>query len=156
MQNRKNLHDYGLVLAIIGILHLFMFVATVISGLVDGSVAATINSLDPSMQVAVKAVLGVLGGIMGLLVFADVLIGLKALKVSEKPNADKGHITAAKVFFVLSVLSAISNAINLFAGSAVVIDAVLNLASAALGAVVYVYFIQAAVAVRNDVINGAK
>ena len=156
MENRKNLHDYGLVLIVLGVLNLFMFVSSVITGLVDGSIAAALATVEAELLVAVKVVLGVIGGLMGLIVFADVLIGWKALKVSKTPNADKGYITAAKVFFVMSVISAISHAVTLFQGSAAVVDTVLNLVNAILGAVVYVLFVKAAQAVRQDVLNGAK
>ena len=156
MENRKNLHDYGLLLIALGILNLFMFIATVVAGFVDGSVADALATVEAEILVAVKVTLGVLGGLMGLIVFADVLIGLKALKVSKKPSADRGYITAAKVFFVMSVISAISAAVSLFDGSAPVVDAILNLANASLGAAVYVLFIKTANAVRRDVLNGQK
>lgn len=156
MQNRKNLHDYGLVLIILGILHLFTFVATVIASIVDGSTAAALATVEPSILVATKVVLGIIGALMTLLVFADVLIGIKALKVSRNPNTDKGYIIAAKVFFVMSIIAAVSHAVSMFDGSAPIVDAILNFVSAALGAVVYFIFVKAALAVRNDVINGAK
>ena len=156
MENRKNLHDYGLVLIVLGVLNLFMFVSTVITGLVDGSLAEGLATVDADILVAVKVVLGVFAVLMGLLVFADVLIGMKALKVSKTPNTDKGYITAAKVFCVMSIISAISAFVTLFDGSAPIVDAILNLANAALGAAVYIYFIKAAQAVRRDVINGVK
>ena len=154
MQNRKNLHDYGLVLIVLGVLNLFMFVSEVIGNLVDGSMAAALAGVDAGILLPVKIVMGVLGSLMGLLVFADVLIGLKALKVSKNPNTDKGYITAAKVFLVLSVVSAISAFGSLFNGSTPIVNAILNVANASLGAAVYVLFIKAALAVRRDVLNG--
>lgn len=156
MKNRKNLHDYGLVLVVLGVLNLFMFLATLIANVVDGSLAEAFTTVEPDLLVAVKVVLGVLGGIAGLLVFADVLIGLKALKVSKTPNADKGYITAAKVFFVMSVIATVSAIISLFDKSAPVIDTLLNCANSALGAVVYALFIKSAQAVRRDVLNGVQ
>ena len=156
MQNRKNLHDYGLVLIILGILNLFMFVSTVVASLVDGSTAEALAKVEAEILVATKVMLGIFGGLLGLLVLADVFIGIKALKVSKNPNTDKGYIIAAKVFFVMSVISAISAAVTLFDSSAPVVDAILNFASAALSAAVYVYFIMAAEAVRRDVLNGVK
>jgi hypothetical protein len=156
MQNRKNLHDYGLVLIVLGVLNLFMFLSTVVAGFVDGTMAESLATVEAELLVAVKVVLGVIGGLMGLLVLADILIGLKALKVSKKPNADRGYITAAKVFFVMSVISAISAAVTLFDGSAPIVDAILNFANASLGAAVYVLFVKAANAVRRDVLGGGK
>ena len=156
MKNRKDLHDYGLVLVVLGVLNLFMFISTVVAGLVDGTITEALATVEAEILVAVKIVLGVIGGLMGLLVFADVLIGIKALKVSKNPSADKGYITAAKVFFVMSVVSAISAFFTFFDGSAPIVDAILNFASAALSAAVYVLFVRAAQAVRRDVLNGEK
>lgn len=156
MRNRKNLHDYGLVLIILGILNLFTFVSTIVSGLVDGSVKDALATVDADILVAVKVVLGVIGGLMGLLVFADVLIGVKALKVSKNPVSDKGYITAAKVFFIISIISAISAFLSFFDGNAPIVDSILNCANAVLDAVVYFLFINAAQAVRRDVLGGVK
>ena len=122
MQNRKNLHDYGLVLVVLGVLNLFMFISTVVADLVDGSITEMLAGVEAEILVAVKIVLGVLGGLLGLLVFADVLIGIKALKVSKSPNADKGYITAAKVFFVMSVIAAISAFASFFDGKTLIVD----------------------------------
>ena len=156
MQNRKNLHDYGLVLVVLGVLNLFMFISTIVANLVDGSMTEMLAGVEAEILVAVKIVLGVLGGLMGLLVFADVLIGIKALKVSKNPNADKGYITAAKVFFVMSVIAAISAFASFFDGKTLIVDAILNFANAALGAAVYFMFVRAAKAVRRDVLEGEK
>jgi hypothetical protein len=156
MQNRKNLHDYGIVLILFGILNLFLFASSVVAGLVDGSIAKALATVPADILVAVKVVLGVIGGLTLLLVLADVFIGMKALKVSENPNADKGYITAAKVFFVLSVISAISAIVTLFGGNAPIVDAILNVVSSALSVVVYFLFVKHAQAVRRDVLNGVK
>lgn len=156
MENRKNLHDYGLVLIVLGVLNLFMFVSTMITGLVDGSITAALANVEAEILVAVKIVLGVLGGLMGLLVFADVLIGMKALKVSKNPSSDKGYITAAMVFFVMSIIAAVSAFASFFDGNTPIVDAILNFANSALGAAVYFLFIKAAQAVRRDVLNVEK
>lgn len=156
MQNRKNLHDYGLVLMILGITNLFMFVTTIVAGLVDGTFAKEFATVNAEFLVAAKVMVGVIGGIMGLIVFGDTLIGMKALKISKNPNADKGYITAAKIFFILSGISAISAFLSLLNGSAPIVDTILNLVNAVLGAIIYVLFIKAAQAVRQDVLNGKK
>ena len=156
MQNRKNLHDYGLVLIALGVLNLFMFVATVVTGLVDGTVAEALATVEAEILVAVKVVLGIFGGLLGLLVFADVLIGMKALKVSKNPTPDKGYIIAAKVFFVMSVIAAASAFATFFDANAPIVDTILNFANTALSAVVYVFFIKAAQAVRRDAIDGVR
>jgi hypothetical protein len=156
MENRKKLHDYGLVLILLGVLNLFMFVSTFIAGIVDGTVAAAFADVDADILVAVKVLVGIIGGLTGLIVVADVFIGIKALKVSQNPNADKGHIIAATVFFVMCVISAVSAISALFSGGAPIVDTILNLANAALSAVIYVFFIKAAQDVRRDVLNGVK
>ena len=134
------------------ILDLFMFISTIVAALVDGSFAAAFAKAEPDILVAVQIGAGVMIGLLAVLVLADAFIGFKALGVSKNPNADKGYITAAKVFFVLSGVAVISNAVSLFSGADVV-DTILNLLSATLGAVVYALLIQAAQAVRADVIN---
>lgn len=156
MENRKNLHDYGLVLILFGILNLFVFASTVVAGLVDGSIKGALATVEPDILVAVKVVLGIIGAIMALIIFADVLLGIKALKVSKNPNKDKGYITVAKVFFVLSIISALSAILALIDGNAPVVDNILNLANAALSVIVYISFIKHAQAVRADVINGVE
>jgi hypothetical protein len=156
MQNRKNLHDYGLVLIVLGVLNLFMFLSTVVAGFVDGTMAESLATVEAELLVAVKVVLGVIGGLMGLLVPADILIGLKALKVSKNPNTDKGYITVAKVFFVMSVIATVSSIFPFFDANAPIVDTILTFANAALDAVVYILFIKAAQAVRRDVLNGVE
>ena len=156
MTNRKNLHDYGLVLIFLSVLNVFMFASTVIAGFVDGSMQAALATVEPEILVAVKVVLAIIGSIMGLLIVADALIGIKALKVSANPTADKGYITVAKVFFVLTVIATIANLFGLFDNAADHIDAVLSFLNTALSAVVYFYFIKSAQAVRNDFLNGVK
>ena len=156
MQNRKNLHDYGLVLILFGILNLYMFVSTVVVALVDGSMAAALATVEPDILVAVKVVIGILGGFLGLLAFADALIGAKAMRVSENPTADKGYIFVAKIFFVVSAIATISSIVALIDGKSPIIDTILNLANSALGTIVYFLFIKAAQAVRLDVLKGEK
>ena len=153
MENRKNLHDYGLVLIILGVLHFFMYVSTIISSIVSGEMAAEFAKQNAGL--AVKIVTGVVFAILAFIVLADVIIGIKALKVSKNPTADKGHIVAAKVFFVLSVIAAVAALISIFGATKdTIIDCILNLSSSTLGACVYVIFIKAATAVRKDVLNG--
>ena len=156
MKNRKDLHDYGLVLILLGALNLFTFISSVVAGWIDGTTAELLAAVEPEILLAVKIVLGIVGGLMGLFVVADVLIGIKALKVSKSPNADKGYITAAKVFFVLSIVAAASALASFFDGKTPVVDAILNFASTASGAAVYFLFVKAAKAVRLDVLKGEK
>ena len=153
MKNRKNLHGYGLVLIILGILHFFKYVSTIISSVIHGDMAKAFAEQNAGL--AVKIVTGVVFAILAFIVLADVIIGIKALKVSKNPTADKGHIVAAKVFFVLSVIAAVAALISIFGATKDSIDdCILNLSSSTLDACVYVIFIQAATAVRKDVLNG--
>ena len=153
MENRKKLHDCGLALTIIGILNLFMFGTTIVSEIIDGSAAATFATVDANIVGAVRVVLGIIAILAMLLVAADVLLGIKALKVSKTPNADKGYITAAKVFLVLSVISTISHINTLIGGNALIVDTVLNVVNAVLNVCIYALFIKAANAVRKDVLG---
>lgn len=154
MENRKKLHYYGLVLIVLGILNLVTFVTTLLADCIDGTLAEALATVEPDILVAVKVVLGIFGVIVGLMVAADVFLGVKALKISKAPKADRGYIIVANVFFVMSVLAAVSHAGTLLNGSAPVLDTVLNLVNAILGAIVYVLFVKAARAVRQDVLDG--
>ena len=156
MENRKKLHDCGLALVIVGILNLFMFISTVVEEIVDGSFAEALATVEADILVAVKIVLGIVFAILALLVFADVLLGIKALKVSKKPNASKGYITIAKIFLVLSCIAVISHVISIFSGNASAIDSALNVANATLSVSVYTLYVIAAGAVRKDFLNENK
>ena len=153
MENRKNLHDYGLVLIILSVLHFFRYVSTIISSIISGDMAKAFAEQNAGL--AVKIVTGVVFVILAFIVLADVIIGIKALKVSKNPTADKGHIVAAKVFFVLSVIAAVAALISIFGATKdSIVDCILNLSSSTLGACIYVIFIKAATAVRKDVLDG--
>ena len=156
MTNRKNLHDYGLLLIFLSILNLFMFASSVIADSVNGSIQEALSTVEPDILLAVKIVLGVFGAIMVLLIAADAFIGIKALKVSAKPTADKGYITVAKVFFVLSIIATIANLFGLFNKSTDIVNAILSFVNTALNVAVYFYFIKSAQAVRKDFLNGVK
>ena len=156
MKNRKNLHDLGLGLIIIGVLNLFMFVSSLVGGLVDGTINEALASVEPELLGAVKVVLTIVTMLMGSLVFADVFLGMKALNVSEHPTADKGYITAAKVFFVLSVIAVVSTFVSLFDGNTPIVDAILNFTTVTIDACIYFLFIRSAQAVRQDVLNSKK
>ena len=157
MENRRKLHDSGLVLIIYGILQLFVFVGTIVDDLVDGRMINEIAAVDADIVVAVIVVLVIIGLITALLVGADILLGLKALKVSQNPNASKGYIIIAKIFMILSCIATISHAVALFGGNGgSAIDTGLNLASATLSVCIYLMFVTAADAVRKDVLNEAK
>ena len=153
MENRKKLHDYGLALTIIGILNLFMFGATIVAGLADGSVTEAMAVVEADILGAVKFMLGIIVVLMLLLVAADVLLGVKALKVSKNPNAHKGYIIVAMVFLVMNFISTVSQVKVLMSGSAPDVKVILNTASSVLTVCIYALFIKAATAVRKDVLS---
>ena len=156
MKNRQNLHDSGLALIFVGILNLFTFTSSFIAGTVDGSAAEAMATVEADMLGAVKVMLGIVTAFAAILVAADVLLGIKALKVSKNPNASKGYIIVAMVFLALSIISTISHVNGLIGGNANIVDAVLNVANSALNVCIYVLFIKAANAVRRDVLIGKK
>ena len=156
MENRKKLHDAGLAVIFIGILNLFMFSATFIAGTIDGSAAEAIATVGADAAGAVKVMLGLIAALIVLLVSADVLLGMKALKISQTPKTDKGYITVAMFFLVMSAISTILQISSLINGNAPVVEVVLNLVSSALNVCIYVMFIKAANAVRREVLIGKK
>ena len=156
MDKRKNLHDYSLLLIFLSVLDVFSFVATVIAGIVDGTVSDALATVEADMLTAVKIGLVVAAVLMALLAFAEVFIGIKGLKVSREPSADKGYIIATKIFFVLSIVASISFFVTFFDGNAPIVDTILNFANAVLDIAVYAIFIKAANAVRADFIAENK
>ena len=156
MENRRKLHESGVVLIILGIFNLFMFLATIVKSIVDGSVAAELAAVEPDIAVAVKVVLIVFCALLSLLVMADVFLGIKAIKVSKNPTASRGYIIVAFIFLVIVAIAIISNAISVFSGHGSVFDSSLNLGNTALSAFIYAWFIGNAEAVRKDVLNGEK
>lgn len=156
MENRRKLRENSLVLIIVGIFDLLLFGATIVDGFVTGAFNAELEKVDASLVSAVKIGLIVVGVIMALLVAADIFLGIKGMKVSANPTAKKGYITVAKVFMIMTCFAVISHAINIFGGKASALDSGMNLASAALSICIYVLFVNAAEAVRKDVIEGKK
>ena len=150
MENRKRLHDYSLVMILLSVLGTFNFVLTAIGSIVDGSLKSAFATVDASILTAVKIVFGFVAALMVLLVLAEVFIGLKGLKVSREPNADKGYITITKIFLVLNVIVIPSYVLSLVNNTAPVLDTVLSLINAGLDIVIYALFIKNASAVRKD------
>lgn len=153
MDNRKKLHDYSIVMICFSVLNVFTFLGTVISTFIDGSFDKSLNSVEADIVGIVKIVLIIFGVLMMILALSDALIGLKGLKVSREPNADKGYIVVAKIFFVLNVFAVISSVTSLINNTTPIIDGILSLANTVLDVIVYALFIKAATAVRRDVIK---
>ena len=157
MEKKAELRGNGIVLIVLGIFNILTFVATVVESLIDGTVSAALATVEADILVAVKVVLIVLCAIMLLIAGADILLGVKAIKVSKKPNASKGYIIVAKVFSILICIAVISNLISMFTGNAAfAVESGVNMASYALSLCIYSLFIKSAEAVRNDYINGTK
>lgn len=150
MENRKKLHDYGLIMILFGVLDLVTclsyYVPMLISGKFPQELLEHSDVINPSVVVYITIAL------TALLVLADAFLGMKALKVSKNPTADKGYIIATMVFFVFSIVIVILGVIALF-GAADIFDKILDLLLAVSTSVIYFLFMQAANAVRNDVIN---
>ena len=157
MENRKTLHDFSLIIILLALLSAFLFVGTLVSGWVNGSVDRLIASTDPSLALATKICIGVYAGLEICLILSQVAIGCKGLNVSQKPTSDKGYIVAAKIFFALSIIAAISAIFSIVgAKNGYVIDTILRFVSAALDVAIYGMFIKAANDVRRDVIAETK
>ena len=157
MKNKTRLRENGIVLIVLGIYNILTFVSTVVKSLIDGTISGALATVEADILVAVKVVLIVLCAIMLLIAGADIFLGVKAIKVSKKPNASKGYIIVAKVFSILTCIAVISNIISMFTGNAAsAVDGGVNMASYALSLIIYSFFIKSAEAVRNDYINGTK
>lgn len=156
MEQRKKLHDYSLILIFLALLDVFTFVATGIASFLDGTMQNALATVEPSILVPVKIVLGVLAVIMALATFGEAFIGFKGLKVSREPNADKGYITAAKFFLVLSAIASVSAFASFFDNKADLVDTILNFCNVVLDVVLYVLFIKCATAVRADALAEQK
>lgn len=156
MENRRKLHESGVVLIIIGILNLFMFMATVVDSILDGTVAEGLANVDADILGAVKGSIVIVCALMALLVGADILLGIKAIQVSKKPTASRGYIIVAFIFSIMGLIAIISNAISAFSGSGATLDASLNAGTTALSVCIYAMFINNAEAVRKDVLSQKK
>lgn len=157
MENKRKLRENGLVLIVLGILHVFTFVSTIVEGFIDGTISEGLATVDADILVAVKVVLIIICLLLLLIAGADILLGIKAIKVSKNPNASKGYIIIGKIFLILTCIAVIANIISIFTGnSASAIDSGLNAGSSVLSLCIYILFINAAEAVRKDVLAETK
>lgn len=152
MEKRKKLHDYSLVMILLAVLGTLNFVSTAVSILIDGTVRDAFASVDAEILLPVKIVFGILAVLMVFLTLAEAFIGIKGLRISREPNADRGHIVASKIFLVINVLAVVSLVASLINNEAAVADTVITLANAILDIIVYIYFIKSANAVRDEFI----
>ena len=149
MDKRNKLHDYSLALIFLAILDTFVFAATVLAAYVSGDLREALALNYPDNFTAVKVMVGAFTGFMGLMMLAEVWIGIKGLKVSRAPSTNKGYITAAKIFLVLSLFVAVSTFVGFFETTAHV-DSAITFVNAVLDVIVYAMFIKLANAVRAD------
>ena len=142
MENKTKLRESGIILIVLGIFNVLTFVSTVVESLIDGTVSGALATVEADILVAVKVVLIVLCAIMVLIAGADILLGVKAIKVSKKPNASKGYIIVAKVFTILTCIAVIVNIISMFTGNvASAVDSGVNMCSYAITLIIYSFFI---------------
>ena len=156
MENRKRLHESGVVMIMLGIFNLFMFLATIVKSIIDGTVDKALAGVEADLLGAVKVGLVIVCVLMSLFVLVDVFLGIKAIKVSKNPTAGRGYIIVAFIFCILGAIAVISNAISIFSGHGYVLDSSLNLGTTAFSVCMYAWLIRSAEAVRKDVLNGTK
>ena len=148
MENRKKLHDAGLALIILAVADLFSYFMVLMTNYIDGSFE---SQLPESARPYLTASLVVLFAIGVILTGAQVLIGYKGLQISKNPTNGKGHITAAKIFFALCVISTVTTVVALFKSTgASTIQNAFSTANVVLDVCIYAYYIKAAEAVRNS------
>lgn len=151
MENRKNLHDYSLVLILLSLLDIVSIVTGSLASFFDGTVDKAITNAPSDIASYIRPVY------IGIIVFsviltaAQILIGAKGLKVSKTPSAAKGYITAAKIFLVLNVIGVVGSVSTLVQGEySDLFDAILSMIIVALDVFVYAIYIKVANAVRKD------
>ena len=149
MEKRNKLHDYSLALIFLAILDIFVLAGTVLAAYVSGTLQEALVLNNPENLTSVKVMLVVFAGFMGLMMLAEVCVGLKGLKVSRTPSADKGYITVAKIFLILSVIASVATFVGFFESTAYV-DSAITFVNAVLDVIVYAMFIKLANAVRAD------
>lgn len=156
MENRRKLHESGVVMIVLGITNLFMFFATIVDSIISGAIADELAKVESDIVVAVKVGVVIVCVIMAFIVAADIFLGIKAIKVSKNPTAGRAYIIIAFIFCIMCAIAIISNAIAIFSGNGSALDSSLNMGSTALSTCIYAWFISNAEAVRKDVLNGNK
>lgn len=133
---RKKLKLTSIVLLILSALSLVrIIVNAVITGLkVEDVPQGTTESIVQTIMI-IAVVFSV------LLLIPQVYIGIKGLKVANKPDSSKGYITVAKVFLVLSVIAVITSVASI-ANSTDKTSGFLELIDVGLDVAVYFMFIK--------------
>ena len=154
MKERKKLHDCSIYLIMLAIIDIISWFTSTNRFFNDGSFDEAIANVEPGLQTAVKVCLVVILVLQLALSVSQIVIGHVGLKVSSNPNAGKGYITASKVLFVLNIIAVVSVVIVLFdAESKYIIDHVLSLVASVADTLIVFFFIKAAKAVRQSVLE---
>ena len=155
MENRKKLHDYGLILIVFSFVSLVTFATGTISLFVKDDFITKLEAADSAVRIVTIVLLCISGALSLCKLFGECFVGYKGLQISKNPTAARGHITLAKVFFVLSIILAATLLVTLISDkNADVLDTVFSLACAVCDIIIYKAYINAANAVRQDAIKG--
>ena len=125
MDNKLRLRDFGICLIVLTLLDVFTSVSTLLAGYFNGTFDRVFAGVDPTVITATKVVMGAVLAFWAILIIAQILIAANGIKNSVNPTANKGYITAAKVFFIISIISAISAFLSFFDGNAPIVDSIL-------------------------------
>lgn len=156
MENRKTLHDYSMILIFLTVLDIFTFLTSLISGYIDGTIEKMFVDVSADVLSYVKVGVAVIMALVVAVAASQIIIGYKGLKASKNPNANKGYITAAKVFFVIGILGVVSAVSALFdAQGGDLLNNILNLLSTIADVIIYYFFIKSAKAVRSSFLENA-
>ncbi len=86
-----------------------------------------------------------------LLCLPDLYMGIKGLKIAEKPDDSCAHIVWAKILFVITVIAVVSSLISLFNATDITME-ILEFVNVVLSAIAYFIYIKAATDLRNAVV----
>ena len=154
MKDRKTLREGSIALIVLAVLDLINWVTSGLAEFINGDIDDAIAEVAPDLMSAVKACFVVILALQAALILAQIIIGWFGLKVSRNPIANQGYITAAKVFYVLNIIAAVSAVISLIgSGSDALISNILTLICALADVLIYYYFIKSAKAVRQSVLE---
>lgn len=134
-KNKKNLKILSILILALAVYSLIRIVLSVFSidlnpeDLTDG--ASATHLLIGQIFVCVVSV---------ILLIPQIFVGIKGIKVSNKPDSSKAHIVWAVILTVLSVIGILSPASELIKGVAV-LDNLLAVADMVLDAIIYIEYI---------------
>ena len=148
MENRKRLNEASIALIVLVAADLFCWFGTILSNYIDGTFEKHLAEDQVAYLPVALVILLVFGAILS---GAQIVIGIKGYRNSKDPTGKKGYITAAKIFWVISVLGVFAYAYAVFTTSgSESLDNGLSAAGAALDVCIYTLFIHAANAVHKE------